>query len=86
MAALPSAEADRRLQALSGIGPWTSAEIRQRSCGDADAVSVGDYHLPSIVGWALTRQKTDDAGMLEPAFSGNREDFHAQTLGNSDCP
>ena len=68
------AEADRRLQALSGIGPWTSAEIRQRACGDPDAVSVGDYHLPSIVGWALIRQKVDDAGMLEllSPYAGHR--------------
>src|SRR5262252_8442868 len=71
---MPSAEADRRLQSLSGIGPWTSAEIRQRACGDPDAVSVGDYHLPSIVGWALTRQKVDDAGMLEllAPYAGHR--------------
>jgi 3-methyladenine DNA glycosylase/8-oxoguanine DNA glycosylase len=71
---MPAAEADRRLQALSGIGPWTSAEIRQRACGDADAVSVGDYHLPSIVGWALTGQKVDDAGMLEllAPYAGHR--------------
>ena len=59
------AEADRRLRSLPGIGPWTSAEIRQRACGDADAVSVGDYHLPSIVGWALAGRAVDDAGMLE---------------------
>ena len=59
------AEADRRLRSLPGIGPWTSAEIRQRACGDADAVSVGDYHRPSIVGWALAGRAVDDAGMLE---------------------
>jgi 3-methyladenine DNA glycosylase/8-oxoguanine DNA glycosylase len=72
--AMPPADADRLLQALPGIGPWTSAEIRQRACGDADAVSVGDYHLPSIVGWALTRQKVDDAGMLEllAPYAGHR--------------
>jgi len=28
-------------------------------------VSVGDYHLPSIVGWALAGRIVDDAGMLE---------------------
>ena len=68
------AEADRRLQTLSGIGPWTSAEIRQRAIGDADALSVGDYHLPSIVGWALIRQKVDDAGMCEllAPYAGHR--------------
>jgi 3-methyladenine DNA glycosylase/8-oxoguanine DNA glycosylase len=74
IAAMPPAEADRRLQSLPGIGPWTSAEIRQRACGDPDAVSVGDYHLPSIVGWALTRQKTDDTGMLQllAPYAGHR--------------
>ena len=62
--ALPAAEADRRLRSLPGVGPWTSAEIRQRACGDADAVSVGDYHIPALVGWALAGEITDDAGML----------------------
>ncbi len=68
------AEADRRLRSLPGIGPWTSAEIRQRAAGDADAVSVGDYHLPKIVGWTLARQITDDAGMLEllAPYAGHR--------------
>ena len=60
-----SADADRRLRSLPGIGVWTSAEVRQRACGDADAVSVGDYHLPAWVGWALAGRVVDDAGMLE---------------------
>ncbi|HKR70430.1 MAG TPA: DNA-3-methyladenine glycosylase 2 family protein, partial [Streptosporangiaceae bacterium] len=34
---LPPEQADRRLQALPGIGAWTSAEVRQRACGDPDA-------------------------------------------------
>ncbi|HEY2553067.1 MAG TPA: DNA-3-methyladenine glycosylase 2 family protein [Streptosporangiaceae bacterium] len=63
--AMSSAQADARLRSLPGIGPWTSAETRQRACGDADAVSVGDYHLPSFAGWALAGRITDDAGMLE---------------------
>jgi 3-methyladenine DNA glycosylase/8-oxoguanine DNA glycosylase len=62
---LSSAEADRWLQTLPGIGPWTSAEVRQRACGDADAISVGDYHLPGQVGWALAGRPVDDAEMLE---------------------
>jgi 3-methyladenine DNA glycosylase/8-oxoguanine DNA glycosylase len=62
---LPPEQADRRLQALPGIGVWTSAEVRQRACGDPDAVSVGDYHLPAIVGMALTGRPVDDAGMLQ---------------------
>ena len=31
-------EADRRLRCLPGIGVWTSAEVRARALGDADAV------------------------------------------------
>jgi 3-methyladenine DNA glycosylase/8-oxoguanine DNA glycosylase len=61
---LPGAEADRWLQSLPGIGPWTSAEVRQRACGDPDAVSVGDYHLPAQVGWALSGRPVDDEQML----------------------
>ena len=72
--AMPPAEADRRLRSLPGIGPWTSAEIRQRACGDPDAVSVGDLHLPGAVGWALAGRKVDDAGMLEllAPYAGHR--------------
>jgi 3-methyladenine DNA glycosylase/8-oxoguanine DNA glycosylase len=62
---LPSEEADRLLRSLPGVGAWTAAEVRQRACGDADAVSVGDYHLPTQVGWALAGAPADDAGMLE---------------------
>jgi 3-methyladenine DNA glycosylase/8-oxoguanine DNA glycosylase len=72
--AAASAAADRLLRALPGIGVWTSAEVRQRAHGDADAVSVGDYHLPGIVGWALTGRKVDDAGMLQllAPYAGHR--------------
>jgi 3-methyladenine DNA glycosylase/8-oxoguanine DNA glycosylase len=71
---LSPAEADRRLRSLPGIGIWTSAEIRQRAAGDPDAVSVGDYHLAKAVGWTLTGQVTDDAGMLEllAPYAGHR--------------
>lgn len=69
-----TAALDRALRSVPGIGVWTSAEVRQRVLGDPDAVSVGDYHLPGVVGWALTGAKTDDAGMLallEP-YRGHR--------------
>jgi 3-methyladenine DNA glycosylase/8-oxoguanine DNA glycosylase len=62
-------EADRRLRTLPGVGIWTSAEVRSRALGDADAVSFGDYHVAKDVGWALTGRPLDDAGMaalLEP--------------------
>jgi 3-methyladenine DNA glycosylase/8-oxoguanine DNA glycosylase len=65
-AALPMADAHRRLQALPGVGPWTSAEVAIVALGDADAVSVGDFHLPHLVSYALTgeRRGTDER-MLE---------------------
>nr|WP_042372328.1 DNA-3-methyladenine glycosylase [Streptacidiphilus neutrinimicus] len=59
-------DAVARLTTVPGIGPWTAAETLQRSNGDADAVSVGDLHLPNTVGWALAgRERSDDAVMLE---------------------
>ncbi len=74
-AAPDPAEAARRLTALPGIGDWTAAEVVRVAFGDADAVSVGDFHLPNAVAFALTGQaRGDDAGMLallEP-FRGHR--------------
>ncbi len=58
-------EAQQRLRAVAGIGAWTAAEVAQRALGDADAVSVGDYHLAHFVGWALTGHRVDDDEMLE---------------------
>lgn len=71
---LGSAVADQRLRAIPGIGVWTSAECRQRSHGDPDAVTVGDFHLPHIVGVALTGRRVDDAGMLDllAPYAGHR--------------
>ena len=67
---LPLVEAYRRLTALPGLGPWTAAEVALRALGDADAVSVGDYHLPSLVSFAFTgeRRGTDERmlELLEP--------------------
>ena len=62
---VPLAETRRRLLTVRGIGPWTVAETTSRALGDADAVSVGDFHLAHLVGWALTGSRTDDDGMLE---------------------
>lgn len=70
-----SAQATRMLTAVPGIGPWTAAEVVRTVFGDPDAVSVGDYHLPHLVCWALTgRARGDDERMLallEP-FRGHR--------------
>jgi 3-methyladenine DNA glycosylase/8-oxoguanine DNA glycosylase len=64
-AGLPPDEVDRRLRSLPGVGEWTSAEVRFRAHGDADAVSFGDYHVAKNVGWALTGQEVDDDGLRE---------------------
>ncbi|MFF3331399.1 DNA-3-methyladenine glycosylase family protein [Streptomyces sp. NPDC002888] len=74
-AGMEPAAARARLELVSGIGPWTSAETVQRSHGAADEVTVGDLHLPGIVGWALAGDRdADDAVMLsllEP-YAGQR--------------
>jgi 3-methyladenine DNA glycosylase/8-oxoguanine DNA glycosylase len=63
---LPLETAYARLTALPGVGPWTAAEVAVRALGDADAVSVGDYHIPTLVCWALAGEPTgDDDRMLE---------------------
>jgi 3-methyladenine DNA glycosylase/8-oxoguanine DNA glycosylase len=62
---LPVDEVDRRLRSLPGVGVWTSAEVRARAHGDADAVSFGDFHVAKDVGWALTGAPVDDDGLAE---------------------
>ncbi|MFF3845517.1 DNA-3-methyladenine glycosylase family protein [Streptomyces sp. NPDC002328] len=67
--------AQARLEVVPGIGPWTSAETVQRSHGAADAVTVGDLHLPGIVGFALAGDRgADDSVMLEllEPYAGQR--------------
>ncbi|MUL47364.1 DNA-3-methyladenine glycosylase 2 family protein [Mycobacterium sp. CBMA293] len=53
------------LMSLPGVGVWTAAETVQRAFGDADALSVGDYHLAKMVGWTLVGRPIDDAEMVE---------------------
>jgi 3-methyladenine DNA glycosylase/8-oxoguanine DNA glycosylase len=67
-----AAEATRRLTAIPGIGAWTAAEVVRVVYGDPDAVSVGDYHFPHIVSWALAGQaragsREGAPGKLSPA-------------------
>ncbi len=60
------AELQRRLLTIPGIGPWTVAEVSRVALGDADAVSVGDYHLPHQVAFAfLGERRGSDELMLE---------------------
>ncbi len=64
--AADASEATGRLTSLPGIGAWTAAEVARNAFGDPDAVSVGDYHIPNIVAWALAGEpRADDRRMLE---------------------
>ena len=66
MSSLPRPESARRLLAFPGVGPWTAAEVAVRAFGDPDAVSVGDFHVPHLVSWALAGEpRGSDARMLE---------------------
>jgi 3-methyladenine DNA glycosylase/8-oxoguanine DNA glycosylase len=66
LTAVPASTAHERLETLPGIGPWTAAEVARLALGDADAVSVGDYHLPNVVAWALAGEpRGNDERMLE---------------------
>jgi 3-methyladenine DNA glycosylase/8-oxoguanine DNA glycosylase len=70
-----SAAATRRLTAIPGIGPWTAAEVVRIAYGDPDAVSVGDFHIPHTVAWALAGEpRGSDERMLEllEPFTGHR--------------
>jgi len=63
---LPIEDARGRLLAVPGIGPWTVAEVARAALGDADGVSVGDYHLPHLVTWTLAGERVGtDERMLE---------------------
>lgn len=62
----PSDVADALLRSLPGVGVWSSAEVRQRSHGDPDAVSVGDANVPHHVAWVLAgERRASDERLLE---------------------
>jgi 3-methyladenine DNA glycosylase/8-oxoguanine DNA glycosylase len=58
------ASARSALASLPGVGVWTAAETAQRAFGDADALSIGDYHLARMIGWTLLGRPIDDAQMV----------------------
>ncbi|HXN92004.1 MAG TPA: hypothetical protein VN906_11020 [Candidatus Sulfotelmatobacter sp.] len=70
---LPSAYS--RMRAFPGVGPWTAAKVAMVALGDADAVPIGDYHLPHSVGYLFdgTPRSTDERmlELLEP-YRGHR--------------
>lgn len=65
-AEMAPAAALARLRGVPGIGAWTAAEVARQAFGDPDAVSLGDFHIPNLVCWALAGEpRGDDARMLE---------------------
>lgn len=65
-AGMAPAAALARLRGIPGIGVWTAAEVARSAFGDPDAVSLGDFHIPHMVCWALAGEtRGDDARMLE---------------------
>jgi 3-methyladenine DNA glycosylase/8-oxoguanine DNA glycosylase len=60
---------------LRGIGPWTDGMFRGIALGDADAVPIGDLHLPRLVARAFTGvphgSDDDMLALLEP-YLGQR--------------
>jgi 3-methyladenine DNA glycosylase/8-oxoguanine DNA glycosylase len=74
-ASMPLDAATRRLRALPGVGAWSAAEVAMCALGDPDAVSVGDFHLPHTVSWALAGEaRGTDERMLEllAPYAGHR--------------
>jgi 3-methyladenine DNA glycosylase/8-oxoguanine DNA glycosylase len=74
-ATMTPADAHRRLQAVDGVGVWTSNVVLRVAIGDPDAVAVGDAHLPHTVAWFLAGEaRATDERMLEllAPFAGHR--------------
>ena len=84
------AEARRLLTSLPGIGPWSAAEVSAVAYGDRDVVSLGDYHLPHQVAWALAGEvRGTEARMLEllEPYRGHRARvIRLLTLGGIQAP
>jgi 3-methyladenine DNA glycosylase/8-oxoguanine DNA glycosylase len=75
LGALPGADADAWLRRLPGIGPWTAGLTTAVAGGDADAVPIGDLHMPRFITHALTGTQGGDDEMLEALepYAGHRQ-------------
>jgi 3-methyladenine DNA glycosylase/8-oxoguanine DNA glycosylase len=84
------AEARRLLTTLPGIGPWSAAEVSVVAYGDRDVVSLGDYHLPHQVAWALAGEARGSDGrmleLLEPYRGHRARVIRLLTLGGIQAP
>jgi len=89
-ATMPPLEARQWLMRLPGIGPWSAAEVSAVAYGDRDVVSLGDYHLPHQVAWALAGEpRGTEARMLEllEPYRGHRARvIRLLTLGGIQAP
>lgn len=68
-------EAHLKLTSIQGVGNWTASHTTMAVMGNPDAVLVGDYHIPHLVGWVLAREpRCSDERMLEllEPFKGHR--------------
>jgi 3-methyladenine DNA glycosylase/8-oxoguanine DNA glycosylase len=66
LATRPPEQARAAMMSLPGVGEWTAAEVGRSAFGDTDAVSVGDFHIPNMVCWALAGEpRGTDERMLE---------------------
>jgi 3-methyladenine DNA glycosylase/8-oxoguanine DNA glycosylase len=83
-----SVEADRGLRSLPGVGVWTSAEVRQRAHGDADAWSLGDFHIGKHITYALVGEALDDDACLEilEPYRGHRFRVQMLLVGTAPAP
>lgn len=65
-AAMDPVDGRAHLEKLRGIGPWTSGVVMGGALGDADAVPIGDYHLPNWVAFNLAGEpRATDERMME---------------------
>jgi 3-methyladenine DNA glycosylase/8-oxoguanine DNA glycosylase len=90
MTSMEPKHARRLLTTLPGIGPWSAAEVSVVALGDRDAVSMGDYHLPHQVAWALAGEvRGSEARMLallEPYRGHRARVIRLLTLGGIQAP
>jgi len=74
-AAMSPADAQARLQAVRGIGPWTAGMMGLWGMGHVDVVPTGDYNIPKAVSYTLLGERDGDdeqmLALLEP-YSGQR--------------
>lgn len=66
LADAPLADAQRILQTIPGVGPWTVSCLSAFTWGDPDTVITGDSGIPLLIASTLTgARRADDAAMLK---------------------